>query len=934
MAIIHTFQTKITFNTAQMQKRLFITIILLVKILGFNQNTFAQCRATASNSGPYCPGRTIEFLAISGGTAYSWEGPNGFTDATANPTIPLASANAPNHSGTYTVTVTFANGCTASSTTLVQVNNKPNANAFSTGTYCQNTLVALNATGGGVGGRYVWQGPNSFASSLQNPALPNVGVSASGSYNVTVTNAFGCSATAATFINIFSPPIVSITQSGGTCAGNNLMLSAEPINGSQFDWTGPNSYTSTLQNPTLTNLSSNDNGNYNVNVTDANGCSASASTIVSVTTILVNATANSPICEGGALNLNATGGSTVAWTGPNAFSSSNPSPTIANIAAVNGGTYTAVVTNSSGCSNSTTLAVIVHANPTVSVTKTDATCYVANNGTATATVLSGVQPVTYNWSNGITNALNENLAPNTYTVIVSDANGCTTTQTAIVTEPFPLVVQVRQIINALCSDRADGGASAVVGGGTAPYTYLWSNGTGLNPVSNLPCGASAVTITDQNNCSTIQTFNILCPSKLQTTDTIAEDVKCFGGSTGVVRINMTGGTPVYTYDWIDLGHVNADSVANVAAGTYHVSVTDANGCPFGPVSITVREPSSAVSLTINGTAAICKNGRTGTATVIPSGGTPGYRYNWDSYAAGTTNPTAVSLPIGLYRVTVSDANACSQTAEYTITEPDSVKVTATAINTICYNDDNGFVLIDSVSGGNGGPYIYSLDNANFQPDTIFAGLPAGLYSVYASDSRGCLDTVQVRVFQPSPIQITIANGKAITIPMGEGVRLVTNVNVSPNTLNYVWTPRNDLTCESTTTCTQPFVQPLDPVRYTVLVTDVSNGCTASTSILVEVEKNRNIYIPNIITPNNDGYNDQFMIYGGLGVVKIHQLKIFDRWGEMVYGAADFMPNDARYSWDGWFKEEVMSPAVFVYYMEVEFIDGQVIPYKGDITLIR
>jgi gliding motility-associated-like protein len=259
---------------------------------------------------------------------------------------------------------------------------------------------------------------------------------------------------------------------------------------------------------------------------------------------------------------------------------------------------------------------------------------------------------------------------------------------------------------------------------------------------------------------------------------------------------------------------------------------------------------------------------------------------------------------------------------------------ATAINTICYNDDNGFVLIDTISGGNGGPYIYSLDNANFQPDTIFAGLPAGLYSVFAADSRGCLDTVQVRVFQPSPIQITIANGHTVTIPMGEGVRLVTNVNVAPASLNYVWTPRSNLTCESDTSCRQPFVQPLDPVRYTVLVTDATNGCTSSTSILVEVEKNRNIYVPNIITPNNDGYNDKFMVYGGLGVVKIHQLKIFDRWGEMVYGASDFMPNDSNYSWDGWFKDEIMSPTVFVYYMEVEFIDGQLIPYKGDITMMR
>ncbi len=930
-----------------MKNKHFITIIFFFALLIGSQTIHAQCSVTASatNTGVinglnkgYCPGSLIELSAGGAGSvpvSYQWAGPLSFAGNIANPTIPNASPSNPtNHNGIYTVTVTFSNGCTASSTTRVTVNDQPNANASSTGTRCENSLLLLSASGGGSGETFVWQGPNSFMSSLQNPTIANVTSSASGAYSVTITNSSGCTAIAVTSINIYSPPVVSISQTGGSCAGNNLSLVADPPNATAYQWSGPNSFAPLTQTATLNAISANNNGNYTVVVTDSRGCSASTSTIVSVTTVVPSAVTNSPVCAGGTLALIADGGTIASWTGPNSFASGLLSATIPNVLPVASGTYTVIVTNASGCSASTTVVAQVNALPTVSAVKTDATCYVANNGTATATALSGVAPYTFQWSNGPSDAIIGSLAPDIYTVTLTDANTCSATASVTISQPLPLTVQVTQIVNALCSNRADGGASATVSGGTGTYTYLWSNTTGVNPVNNLPCGANWVLVTDQNNCTNTQNFNILCPSVLQTTDTIAEDVKCFGGTTGVVRIRMTGGTQPYTYNWFTLTPTSIDSVANVGAGTYSVSVSDANNCPFGPVTITVRQPQTPVSLTINGTAAICKNGSTGTATVIPAGGTPGYRYAWDSFATGSIGATAVNLPVGVYNVTVSDQNACSAIAQYTITEPDSVHVTAKAINTICYNDDNGFVLVNTISGGNGGPYTYSLDNANFQADTIFAGLVAGLYTIYAQDTRGCLDTAQVRVFQPSPIQITIANGSKVTIPMGEGVRLVTNVNVAPSSLNYVWTPRVALSCENMIPCTNPFVQPLDPIRYTVLVTDTNTGCTATTSVLVEVEKNRNIYVPNIITPNNDGYNDFFMVYGGLGAVKINTLKIFDRWGEMVFEAKDFLPNDQRYSWDGWFKGEIMHPAVFVYYMEVEFVDGQKIPYKGDITVVR
>ena len=274
-----------------MQSKIFITIIFLVGIIGFGQKACAQCSVTASASNTgivsganrgYCPDATIELSAGGSGSVpvgYAWAGPASFTANSANPTIPMANPNPPNNNnGVYTVTVTYSNGCTASSTTRVNVNNKPNANANSFGTYCERTLILLNVTGGGIGGSYVWSGPNGFASSLQNPSLQNVPVSASGAYMVTVTNSSGCTALGVTSINIFSSPIITIAATGGTCAGNNLSLAADPINGTSYQWSGPNNYTAATQTINLLSLTANDNGNYTVLVSDANNCSASTST--------------------------------------------------------------------------------------------------------------------------------------------------------------------------------------------------------------------------------------------------------------------------------------------------------------------------------------------------------------------------------------------------------------------------------------------------------------------------------------------------------------------------------------------------------------------------------------------------------------------------------------------------------------------------------
>jgi gliding motility-associated-like protein len=906
----------------------------------------AQCTASLNNTGPYCPGTDISLLAIASGTSYLWQAPNAATLATtsaSNLTVLATDPNAIN--GVYTVTVTYANGCTASSTTLVTINSRPTAIPSSPNpTFCEGGQLALTVAGGGTAGHYVWAGPNGFASALQSPVINNTTLAASGSYNVTVTNAAGCTNTAAVSIVINAKPFISIAQTGSSCAGNTLNLNATGNNPPlTFNWTGANNFNLT-NNPTATlnNVTIADNGNYFVTATDGNGCVSSSSTLVSVATVIAAASNNGAICEGGQAILTATtptinATTTYAWAGPGGFLAATSPVTRNGVTVADAGLYTVTITTD-GCSATATTTLAINTNPTLTVAATDAKCAQTNDGTVTATVVSTANPLNYAWSNGpATIATITGLAPNTYTVTVTDANGCRAIASASITAPAPLSVGVSQFRDALCANTPTGGATATAAGGTMPYSYLWLDGETTAIANTLPCGAGNIIITDANGCTALQNFDIFCPAALQTTDTLATPVQCFGGSDGTAVINMTGGATPYTYHWTTIAsNPNTAQVTGLQPGTYPVSVTDANGCPFGPVTVSVVQPTAPLVLTINGTPAICKDGATGTITVAPTGGTAAYNYAWSGAATGVDQPTADGLHIGIYTVTVTDNRACTQTASYTVTEPDSVHVVAHAIPTICYNDDNGFILVDAATGGNGAPYryaLYSPNELNFQSDTIFAGLPASTYIVYAEDSRGCAATTTVRVDQPTPIQLAITNGDTIRLAMGESVQLFTDVNVDPATLQYIWVPNTALDCGNSGTCYNPTVSPLDPQRYTVVVND-AQGCTASASTYVNVQKSRNIFVPNIFTPNNDTQNDVFMVFGGLGVVQIKTFNVFDRWGEPVFMAKNFQPNDPTFGWDGRLRNEPMRPAVFVYYMEVEFVDGKIIPYKGDVTLVR
>ncbi|MBK9126991.1 MAG: hypothetical protein IPM13_04235 [Phycisphaerales bacterium] len=348
--------------------------------------------ATASNSGPYCVGETIE-LSASGGTSYAWTGPAGFSSTLPDPTIPDAQ---PENAGVYTVVVTDDNGCSASAETTVVVYANPAASASNSGPYCVGETIELSASGGTS---YAWTGPAGFSSTLPDPTIPDAQPENAGVYTVVVTDDNGCSASAETTVVVYASPAASASNSGPYCVGETIELSAS--GGTSYAWTGPAGFSSTLPDPTIPDAQPENAGVYTVVVTDDNGCSASAETTVVVYANPAASASNSgPYCVGETIELSASGGTSYAWTGPAGFSSTLPNPTIPDAQPDNAGVYTVVVTDDNGCSASAETTVEFLDNPPLPEIVATPSSTLCAGGSIELSVVGTYE--TYVWSTGAT----------------------------------------------------------------------------------------------------------------------------------------------------------------------------------------------------------------------------------------------------------------------------------------------------------------------------------------------------------------------------------------------------------------------------------------------------------------------------------------------------------------------------------------------------
>ena len=578
-----------------------------------------------------------------------------------------------------------------------------------------------------------------------------------GTYVVTVTDAQG--SVVQETIELTQPDVVGVVvdvQDETIVNGCNGTATANPTGG-----TAPYTYVwsdgQTTQ--TATGLCA---GIYQVTVTDANGCEVTTSNVINPPScdLDVNVTGSPVDCNGGATG-------TVLATPITAQNNTpftylwNSGETTQEVTGVTAGPYSVTVTDSIGCTASGTFVVTEPPLLTVSTTVIDEQIFQACDGSATATASGGTAPYLYEWSDGQIGQTASNLCPGTYTVTITDANGCMTSQVVTVNElscsGFAVAINTYSLS---CFEANDGAAVAVVSGGTAPFTYFWTTGGATtDSIGGLGAGTYEVIVTDSVNCEQTVSGLVTQPAELEAS-TAVDPVTCHGLDNGTIELTVTGGTTPYTFDWSN--GATTEDLNNLGPGTYGVTVTDANNCTVN-TSGAVTEPDTLDASSID-TDATCFGGSDGMIDLTAEGGLPPYQFAWDH---GPTTEDVSGLSAGSYTVTFVDQNACVYEYTTTVGEAQEFEPAITAGGPTTFCDGDSVVLTATA----GATYLWSTGETT-QSITVLA---SGVYTVNVITAEGCegdSDPVQVTV-NPNPVPTvspvgptTFCDGGSVTLTTG------------------------------------------------------------------------------------------------------------------------------------------------------------------------
>lgn len=314
---------------------------------------------------------------------------------------------------------------------------------------------------------------------------------------------------------------------------------------------------------------------------------------------------------------------------------------------------------------------------------------------------------------------------------------------------------------------------------------------------------------------------------------------------------------------------------------------------------------------------------------------PGWKYQWRDASTGFILARVPVLTLELPGIYLFEAinpiNGCTakDSVNVRMNQNMPVSLVVEVSPETCAGRSDGQLRVRNVEGGTP-PFIYRLSGSTiFTGSQHFKGLSPGNYRITLQDAQGCELTERFDIFPG--IAATLSLGNDVTIKLGERLQLNGLTNIPPRALAKVqWTKPDTLKTASTLLVS---VAPVATTTYAATVRD-TNGCSAADSLVVYVEPTQRVYFPSAFSPNGDGTNDVFMVFGGPEVSRIKSLRLYNRWGILMYEHFDFPPNDPAFGWTGIHRGTMQNPAVYVYYAEVEFLDGSVGAFKGDFTLVR
>ena len=842
-----------------LQKSRTVTMTIPSPLIGGVSNTLSH---TVS---PAIAGLSTQWSSSCGGTF----SPNA-TSATVSFTPPVSATNC-------IVTVQVSDNCGRVSfdSRQVPVSCVLNIQRTAVGVSCfGGNNGAINMTISGASGPYSWSWSRVSPMGSGNGTGTSITGLSAGTYNVTVNSASGCTAGFSILVGQPNSLLASASASSIACFGQSTGSVNLTVNGGSppytYSWTRTGGgFSASTQN--LTGLTA---GTYNVTVTDGNSCTTTASAVVTGPSSALSASVLSTTdinCAGGntgAINLSVSGG-----TSPYTYLWSDGATT-QNRTGLSAGTYSVTVRDANNCTRELSgITINSLSATTIALQSSNISCFGGGNGSIQLTA-TGVSPFNIAWTGPSSGnpAGNEitvsggsftipSLVAGTYTLTVTDGNGCVSTRSRTLTSPAALTATATGG-DFLCF--GDGGSvNLAVNGGSPPYTYSWTRtGGGFSAstqnLTGLTAGTYNVTVTDGNSCTTTASAVVTGPSSALSASVLSTtDINCAGGNTGAINLSVSGGTSPYTYLWSD--GATTQNRTGLSAGTYSVTVRDANNCTRELSGITINSL-SATTIALQSSNISCFGGGNGSIQLTATGVSP-FNIAWTGPSSG--NPagneitvsggsfTIPSLVAGTYTLTVTDGNGCVSTRSRTLTSPAALTATATGGDFLCFGDGGAVNL--TVSGGTS-PYTYSWTRSGggFSASTQnLTGLTADTYNVIITDANGCTASGSAVVSGPgSALSASVLSTTDVACSGGStgAINLTTSGGTSPYT--YLWS--NGATTASLTG--------LSAGAYSVRVTD-ANGCivTTSTSITqppvlsLSMNKSDPTCPPGAISPvNSDG----------------------------------------------------------------------------------
>ncbi|MFN8303218.1 MAG: gliding motility-associated C-terminal domain-containing protein [Saprospiraceae bacterium] len=872
--------------------------------------------------------------------------------------------------GTYVLSsVDPVNGCTAQiSVTVTENIAAPTVSAGADATLsCAVNSLGLNGSAVGQGAiSYNWTA-SSGGNILNGAGTPTPVIDAPGMYTLLVSDAAnGC--TSSDMVQIFEDANAPQANAGApttlNCLVGQITLNGSGSSGAgiSYQWTA-SSGGNIAANPNTLSPTVDAPGVYQLLVTNANnGCTATATVTIpqdienpqvdagagavlscAQTTQSLGATATTT--NGGALQYNwqTTGGSILSG-------GNTATPTIGAA-----GVYTLIVQNLlNGCTatdqttvNIDTLAPTVAA--TAPATLTCAQPQVSVNGT----VQQPANGYSVAWTSANGNilsgasTLNPSVdQPGTYVMLVQNQqNGCTATASAVVQQNIlPPVASIAPAATITCDDPqisldASGSSSLEA------LSFSWTaSGGGVivsGPNSAAPTVSSAgnytVVVTNQGNgCtdSAVQTVSvdtlapataILSPLPLTCTrDTVMLNAGASANGSNYSAIwtttggHFTGGqnTLFPGADQPGLYTLVVENLSTGCTGTANINLTQNITPPQAdagpPAALDCSQPQAVLQGSSTTPAVLGFQWATNGGQIVSGG--------------NTATPTVGSA--GQYLLTVTNTeNGCTATDQVLVTAIPPPAFDPTPEQPDCL-DPKGEIDFGTVNGGTP-PYRYSIDGgAHFQTSPVFGNLSADTYELVVSDDHSCTAEDELTLFEPVFPSVTLP--VSVTVELGDTEQFHPDINLPLTDIaSWQWSPADYLSCDD---CPEPTVLPLRSTLYHLTITD-ENGCTASAPVQVRVNRQKSIYAPNIFSPNGDGTNDTFKIFGK-GVTDIRNLAVFDRWGNQVFFTEHLDPISEDGGWNGTFRGADLNPGVFVWQAVVEFLDGEILVFAGDVTLER